>query len=67
MVKDADIYRLMLRLIRFPSSSVCVHFVAIELYDILEKAGCNPPDDLAKYLVNAEDDLAEKTIENLID
>lgn len=66
MIKDSEIYRLILRLVRFPDSRVYVHFVAAELYDLLEKGGCNPPPDLARHLVRAEDDLSEAILQNLI-
>jgi hypothetical protein len=53
-----DLIDMMADLIRFPAAHVCKHYVAANILSLLEKNGIAISNELARTVVNAEDEAA---------
>lgn len=62
----ADIIELVAQLLNFPHPKVCKHYVAANLLSILEKHGVPVSDDLAKAVVDGDDDKAKLYLEDYV-
>ena len=60
-----DILKLIARVIVFPANKVCKHWVAMEMLGMLESAGWDCPDELAKAVVDADDETILRLLTNL--
>lgn len=68
-VPAADVLRMARRLLRYPDAHICVHSVAADLLDALERSGMKPDADFAaaaEHVVNADDDAAIAAIDRLL-
>jgi len=55
------------RAIEFPYPQICKHMVAADLLSLLEERGLPIPEELAKAVVQADDETAIKLIDEILD
>jgi hypothetical protein len=63
-VEHTDILALIGELMKFPHPQICRHAVACDLLSLLESKGWTCPVELAKAVVEADDETALRIIEH---
>ncbi len=61
-----DVLKLIEGFSKFPFPTICRHNVSCQLLSLLEEKGWKPPNELAKALVEADDETALKRLEELL-
>lgn len=67
MLTTDQCYELVEGLLKFPYSQVCVHLVACNILDIMQRNGYELNDDLVKHVVNCNDSEALAIVRDIRD
>ena len=65
-ITENDIYKIIRKLVNFPYRKICVHSVACDLLFLIEEKGATIDFELAKSIVNADNEKSLSILDKII-